>query len=377
MPQDPDKVRVREVRHVRADLASLANRRQQERGLVPIVDATWIELVCENDSAFLPKEQDLIIAVPPCDVAKGDLIEPCEAEHVATTLPPPPASLGLGLPVSPDSASVPERLTYAHRLTRAGRGWTALCTWPPVTQVLFETDGPQATVDAVNAFAKVVAPEPVRIESCGSDQMALTGMRGEVLAWSAAPVSRSVPFALAVAATDTRGWMRFRESAKLTVARDAATGLVMSDEHGNDARCALTPPFDPPRQLPGNYFREHARGRVEALRISKPGGLGWDALGAIAACRRFGRVTLMVDEQKRLVIAKGPNDMDPHRVEGAGVTTLDGRRNVPVEVPYTVALAIADGANNGAVEMTVDEAAGSLFREDYNILLQWPRHRSS
>lgn len=373
MSLDRDNVRVREVRAVCPEIISLANRRQQERSLAAIVNETWLELICEDDSAFRPEDQDLVIAVPPCAIAKGDLVDPAGVEHVATAMPPPPASLGLDVEQGHHGANVPAQLTYVHRLIRADDGWITLSEWLPATHVLFETDATPATLDSFNAFARIIAPGTLRIDSYGSDRLALSAVCDEIFAWSTAPVSRSAAFGFALAATYAMIWIRFRQSAKLTVLQDTAGGLVVTDERGAEARCPVEPLFERPQQLPADYFSSQTRGRVEALRISKPGGLGRDATGAVANCRLAGQVTFTVDERKQLVISTGGDESEPLIVDGPEFTTLGGRRNVPIEVPYRVALAIVDGAERGPVEVTVADGAGSVFRDDYGILLQWRR----
>ncbi|MDQ6805956.1 MAG: hypothetical protein M3065_13535 [Actinomycetota bacterium] len=94
-----------------------------------------------------------------------------------------------------------------------------------------------------------------------------------------------------------------------------------------------------------------------------------DALAAIANLRP-GDVTFTAGEDAGLLISGGA---DASKLAGPGFATLEDRRDVPIVVPYVVALALYDGAAGGAVDLTVDAKWGRLHRADQGVTEQWPR----
>ncbi len=95
-------------------------------------------------------------------------------------------------------------------------------------------------------------------------------------------------------------------------------------------------------------------GELESIGISASANLGSDAARLISSCRPAGAVVFSVEEQKRLLIRAAGDNRETVTVDRPGVTTLGGRRNVPIEAPYPPACAILMGAGKSELAVTVD-----------------------
>lgn len=343
------------------DLAQAAERWLAKNGLDDEIDESWLELVCEDGDVFTPENVMLHLAVQPCEVAAGDSADVSRTRTVGELWPGP------GAP----SDAKPKTLALARTFERCDDIWVGTCELPAPIRELFTIDAPEAMLSVMTATRRTLNRGVMSISGDPEGRISFTLVEGNVAAW--ASTEARVPEAFTY-------WLDARPAVELaTPLRDAthvvgslggAPDLIIQNEQGVEARCPVDEDGPTPTALPEDYFENQAQGRVEGIRIERQGGLGREALVAIADLRPRD-VTFVVADDASLVISDGPGDADPMTVGGPGFATVGDRRNMPIVVPYVVALAIHDGAAGGTVELIVDDRWGRLHRADHGITVQW------
>jgi len=206
-----------------------------------------------------------------------------------------------------------------------------------------------------------------------SGQLSFTVLEGDVVAWGS--TEALVPHAFTYwldAGPATALATPLRGASRVVGGLGIRPDLIIRNENDVEARCPVDETGPTPELLPEDYFEQHAQGEVVGLRIDREGGLGRDALAAIANLRPAD-VTFAVAGDGSLVISGGPDDGEPFTLDGAGITPLGDPRSTPIVVPYVVALAAHDGAVGGAVDLALDVHWGRLHRSDRAITVQWKR----
>lgn len=351
-----------ERRPISDELALAAERWLTRHRLGEVVDGSWLELVCEDGDVFRPDILMLHLAVPPCDVSPGDAVDAGRTQTIRRLWP------DVGAP----PGEVPKDLALARTFERRDDLWVGACEPPGPIRELFVVEDLDAMRSVMTATRRTLNRGAMGISGDPNGRLSFTLVEGNIVAW--ASTGARVPEAFTY-------WVDARPATQLATPLHDATHavgslgglpeLIIANEHGVEARCPLDDPRPTPVRLAQDYFENHAQGQVEGLRIDRRGGLGRDALTAIANLRPRD-VTFAVADDASLVICGGPDDADK-RIEGPGFSTLEDRRNTPIVVPYVVALAAHDGAKGGTVDLTVDAEWGRLHRADQGVTVQWMR----
>ena len=359
----PELFTVVERRTMSDELAHAAAAWLTRHGLAEEVDGTWLELVCEDGDVFRPDNIMLHLAVPPSEVSPGDSVDVGRARTVGRLWPYAGAS--------PDE--VPRDLALARTFERDDDVWVGTCELPRPVRELFTVEDPDAMLSVMTATRRTLNRGAMRISGDPSGRLSFTLVEANVAAWGS--TEACVPEAFTYwlnAGPATELAIPLRDATRVVGSLGGLPELIVANETGVEARCRLDEDRPAPVPLPQDYFENHAQGRIDALHIDRRGGLGRDALAAIARLRPAD-VTFAIDDDASLVISGDPDDADAFRLAGPGFASLDGRRNTPIAVPYVVALAIHDGATGGTVDLKVDGQRGHLHRADQGITVQWTR----
>ncbi|HWF74714.1 MAG TPA: hypothetical protein VG186_15295 [Solirubrobacteraceae bacterium] len=346
-----------ERRAISEELALAADRWLAQHGLGEEVDEGWLELVCEDGDVFRPDNIMLHLAVPPCEVAPGDSVDPSRTQTVARLWPE------VGAPAD----EVPRDLALARTFERRESLWVGACELPGPVRELFRVEDPAAMLAVMNATRRTLNRGAMNISGDPAGRLSFTLVDGDVAAWGS--IEARVPEAFSY-------WLDAGPAGALAEPlRDAtyAVGslgglddLIVANQEQVQARCPLEEDRPAPEPLPADYFENHFQGGVEGLRIDRAGGLGREALAAIAG-RSPGEVSFAIDDDGSLVIS------DAFKLPGPGFTWREDGQDVPIAVPYVVALAIYDGAAAGPVELAADARWGRLHRADHGVTVQWAR----
>lgn len=356
-----------ERRTISDELAVAAEAWLARYGLAPEVDGTWLELVCEDGDAFAPDKLMLHLAVPPCDVAAGDSVHVGRTQTVGQLWPEADAP--------PDA--VPKALAFARTFERVGNGWVGACELPGPVRQLFTVEQPDAMLAVMTATRRTLGRAAMGISGDPDGRLSFTVVEGQIAAWGSTEAEVPEAFIYWVDAGPAIELARPLEGATRAVGSlGAIPDIIITNEAGVEARCLLDDDRAAPVPLAEDYFGSHAEGRVEGLRVDRKGGLGREALAAIANVRP-GEVTLTVDADGSLVIGGGDDSEAgagaPFKLDGPGFATPDGGPSGPIVVPYVVALAIYDGAAGGVVDLKVDDRRGHLHRADQGVTVEWTR----
>jgi hypothetical protein len=345
------------------ELALAANRWLTSHGLPDEVDGSWLELVCEDGEVFRPDSVMLHLAVPPGDVAPGDAVAVGRTQTVAQLWPEAGAPVG----------TVQRHLALARTFEHGNDGWVGACELPGPVRELFTVEHPDAMLSLLNATRRTLNRGILSLSGDPDGGLVFTVVEGTIAAWGS--TEAQVPEAFTC-------WLHALPAVALATALQNTTrvvgslggldDLILTNEQGIEARCLLEDEHPAPDPLPEDYFENHAQGGVEGVRIDREGGLGRDAIAAIANLRPR-EVTFAVTDDASLVISGGPEDDEAFKLEGPGFAALGDRRNTPIVVPYVVALAVYDGASGGTVDLTVDARWGRLYRADQGVTVQWRR----
>jgi hypothetical protein len=352
-----------ERRAISDELVEAADYWLTHHGLDEEVDASWLELVCEDGDVFRPDNIMLHLAVPPCEVSPGDAVDVERAQTVGRLWPDEWAQAG----------EVPRDLALARTFEHRDALWVGACELPGPERELFRVEDPQGMLAVMNATRRTLNRGAMCISGDPAGRLSFTVVEGDIAAWGSAKAR--VPEAFTY-------WLDAGPATKLAVPLQDATyvvaglggrsELIVTNEDGVEARCPPDDERPAPAPLAQDYFESHAQGQVEGLRVDREGGLGRDALVAIAS-HRPGQVTLTVDDDASLRISGAPGETDAFELTGPGFAPLEDRRNVAIVVPYVVALALYDGAAAGTVDLIVDAQWGRLHRADQGITVQWRR----
>ena len=349
-----------ELRPISDDLRLAADEWLARNGLGEELGEDWLELVCEDGDVFTPDKLMLHLAVPPGEVVAGDSVDVARAQTVGQLWPQADAPPN----------EVPRHLALARTFERRDDTWFAACELPGPVRELFTVEHPKAMLSVMEATRRTLNRGLMSISGDPSGRLSFTLVEGDIAAW--ASTEALVPEAFTYwldARPATELATPIRDATRVVGSLGALDDLIIANEREVQARCVLEDDQPAPEPLPEDYFENHAEGRVEGLSVDREGGLGREALAAIANLRP-GDVTFALADDTSLVIAGGPDDAEPFRIGGPGFAA---RGNAPIAVPYVVALALYDGAAGGTVELTVDARWGRLHRADQGITVQWRR----
>jgi hypothetical protein len=345
------------------ELAQAAEEWLARHGLAGEVDGTWLELVCEDGDVFRPDNIMLHLAVPPCDVATGDSVDVGRAQTVGRLWPDEWSQAG----------EVPRDLALARTFERNADLWVGACELPGAVRELFSAEDPDSMLSVMNATRRTLNRGALSVSGDPAGRVSFTVVEGDAAAWGSAKARVPEAFAYWLEAGPAIELGRpFRDATHVVGSLGALSELIVTNQDGVEARCPLDDDRPAPEPLPEDYFESRAQGRVEGLRIERPGGLGREALAVIAGLRP-GHVAFAVADDGSLLISGGSDDAEPFTLLGPGFVTREDRRNVPIVVPYVVALAVHDGAPAGVVDLAVDDKWGRLHRADLGITVQWAR----
>jgi hypothetical protein len=304
----------------------------------------------------------LHLAVPPSEVSPGDSVDVGRTQTVAELWPAEDAPPG----------EVPKTLALARTLEHKDDIWVAACELPGPVRELFTVEHPEAMLSVMNATRRTLGRGALSISGDPDGRLSFTLVEGDIAAWGSTEAGVPEAFTYWVNAGPSMELATpLKDAAHVVGSLSSIPDIIIKNEQGVEARCLLQDARPDPVRLPPDYFENQAEGRVEGLRIDRQGGLGRDALAAIAKLRP-GDVTLAVADDASLVI-EGPDDSDTFKLVGPGFATLDGRPSAPIVVPYEAALAMHDGASGGTVEIAMDAQWGRLHRADQGITVQWRR----
>jgi hypothetical protein len=352
-----------ERRPISGELAEAAAAWLIRHRLEEEIDEGWLELVCEDGDVFTAETVMLHLAVPPSEAAQGDELDVGRTQMVGELWPEPGAPAG----------SVPRSLALARTLERRDNVWIGACELPGPVRDLFTVDQPAALLAVMNATRRTLGRGPMSISGEPDGQLTFTLIEGALTAWGSTPAEVGEAF---------RYWVDSGPAMQLATPLEGASRVVGSlgglsdlmirNDQGVEARCFLDEDQPVPEPLPDDYFENHAHGGVEGLRVDREGGLGRDALAAIASLRPHD-VTLHVTDGGSLVISGGQDDAPAFEVGGPGFSTPADGSGATIVVPYMVALALYDGAVGGPVDVAVDARHGRLRRTDQSITVEWAR----
>lgn len=354
--------KVVELRAISDELGLASQDWLDRHGVDQEVDETWLELICEDGDVFTADQLMLHLAVPPCEVSPGDSVDVARTQTVAQLWPDADAG--------PDE--VPRHLALARTFERRDGNWVGACELPAPIRELFTVERPQAMLSVMNATRRTLGRGAMSISGDPNGRLSFTLVEGNMAAWGSTEATAPEAFTYWLDAGPATALATPLEGAIQVVGSlGGVPDLIITNDQGIEARVPLDEDQPAPTLLPEDYFEQHAQGPVEGLRIDRQGGLGREALAAIAN-HRPGNVTFVVADDASLVIS-GSADADTFTLDGPGFAPREDRRNAPIEVPYLVALAIYDGAIGGTVELAMDAHWGRLHRADQGITVQWTR----
>jgi hypothetical protein len=359
-----------ERRAISEDLTLAAQRWLTQRGLDEQVDDEWLELVCEDGDAFRPDNLMLHVAVPACEVSAGDSIEVGRTQTVAERWPEPGAPAG----------EVPRHLALARTIERVDDRWVGACELPGPVRELFTVERPDAMLAVMTATRRTLNRGVMSITGDPAGTLLFTVVEGDAAAWGSIEAEVPEVFTCWLDARPAVGLAGpLRDSTRVVGGLGALSDLILTNERGGEARCPLEEDGPVPVPLAPEHFESNAQGPVERLRIDRAGGLGRDALAAIAKLQP-GAVAFTVAGDGSLRIdagvdgtggdSAGDSDGETFELAGPGFTAAD---SAPIVVPYVVALSLYDGAAAAPVELTVDDRWGRLHRADHGITVEWRR----
>jgi hypothetical protein len=352
-----------ERRPISSELVQAASTWLTRHRLEEEIDEGWLELVCEDGDVFTAETVMLHLAVPPSEVAPGDEVDVGRTQTVGELWPEPGAPPG----------EVPRALALARTLERRDKVWVGACELPGPVRDLFTVEQPAAMLAVMNATRRTLGRGPMSISGDRDGRLTFTLVEGAVTAWGSTQAEVPEAFRYWVdsgpameLATPLQG------ASEVTGSLGGLSDLIIRNDRGGEARCFLDDDHPIPEPLPDDYFENHAQGRVEVLRIDREGGLGREALAAIAKLRPHD-VTLQITDRGSLVISGDRDDAPAFELGGPGFSTLADRPATTIVVPYMVALALYDGAVGGPVDITLDARHGRLRRADLGITVEWVR----
>jgi hypothetical protein len=350
-----------ERRPISDELATAAEQWLIRNGIEEEVGADWLELVCEDGDVFRPDNIMLHLAVPLCEVAPGDSVDAGRAQTVGRVWPDEWAQVG----------EVPRDLVLARTFERREDLWVGACELAAPVRELFSVEDPEAMLAVMNATRRTLNRGVLSISGDPDEKLTFTVVEGDIAAWGTTRARVPEAFRYWLDGGPAMELARpLREATHVVGGLGAASDLIVTNQEGVRSRCRLEADRPAPEPLAEDHFERHAQGRVEGLRVDRQGGLGREALAAIANLRPR-EVSFAVADDGSLVIAG--DDADAFTLAGPGFATRDDRRNTPVVVPYVVALAIHDGAAGGVVDLAVDDRWGRLHRADQGVTVQWAR----
>ena len=343
---------VTERRPISEELAEAADRWLYKHRLDDAVDESWLELVCEDGEEFSADKMMLHLAAPPSEVAPGDSLDVGRAQAVGESYPQPGAPVG----------EVPRLLALARTFERDKNGWLAVCQLPAPAHELFTVEDPGAVLAVMNATRRTLARGLFGISGDpGTGLLTFTMVEGAMVARASVAADVKEEFACWFDSGPAQELAHpFIGAGNVLGGLGDQSELIVISDKQVIGRCfpeAAPPPPEPP-----------AIGAAgPRWRVDRPGGLGRDALKAIADLRPR-EVTLTITAGGALVISGGSEDFT---LEGPGLEST--HPDVPVVLPYMMALAFYDGAVGGAVDVELDEntASGRLHRSDLDLTVEW------
>jgi hypothetical protein len=356
--------KVVERRTISDELASASERWVTRNGLTVEVDEEWLELVCEDGDVFTPENRMLHLAVPPCEVAPGDSADLGRTQTVGEIWPDE------GAPAE----EVPKQLALALTFEHHDDAWIGKCALPPPIRDLFTTEDPAAMLSVLTATRRTLGAGALSISGDPGGRLSFTIVDGAIAASASTEARIPEPFTYWLGAGPAMALEApLRDATRVEGGLGARPDLIITNDLEVEGRCLIDDDQPPPPVLPEDHFESQPEGRVDGLRVDREGGVGREALAAIAALRP-GEVTLAVADDGSLVISGGDgDDATTFTLDGPGFTALGDRRGTHIVVPYVVALAIYDGASGGAVDLTVDARWGRLHRADLGLTVEWTR----
>ena len=306
-------VRVVDRTDIGEPLLSMARRWQEQRGIEPLADTNWLKVTCEDDDAFAPGEGSLLIVLPPCAIAPGDLLEVEGAEELGLVLP----DMGSG--------EVPTTQLLGVEIEPVGDGWRASCPPAPAGVELFRLEPPEPAIRAFTAHHESLPGYGALIQGFGEHSVLnLTGVVGEIVARASVPVLRTVDFWVWIPRGLPLNLKRFVDRQPDVAAYWTPQGmLVWRGQDGRELLCETNNQAVPP--IPDarpDHFAGRADGELESIAIAAATRLGAEAAELISSCRPAGAVVFSVDEEQRMLIRAAGRDGEMVTIEGPGFTTL-------------------------------------------------------
>jgi hypothetical protein len=301
----------------------------------------------------------LHLAVPPCQVSAGDSVDVGRTQSVGELWPQVGAPPG----------EVPRALALALTLEQRDNVWVGACELPGPVRELFTVEDPGAMLSVMTATRRTLGRGSLAITGDPKRGLTFTLLEGTMAAWATTPATVPEAFTYWLDSGPAMGLATALEgAARVTGSLGGLSDFMIANEHGVQARCFLDEERPAPALLGDDYFAHGAAG----LGIERPGGLGREALAAIASLRPR-EVTFQLSGDGRLVISGGPEDPAPFRLDGPGFRAGGEGADLALVVPYMVALALYDGAAGGPVDLIMDAHHGRLHRADHGITVEWQR----
>lgn len=353
-----------ERRPVSEDLALASNDWLMRNRLDPEVDESWLELVCEDGEIFRPDNIMLHLAVPPCDVAPGEEVDPRLTQGLAEVYPEP------GAPAE----TVPKFLALARTFERTDNVWVGICKLPGPTRELFTVEPTDAMLAVMNATRRTLNRGMMSISGDPRGTLTFAVVEDEMAAWGSTEAEVPEAFTYWVDAGPATALAKpLKDATRVVGGIGPLSDIIITNDQGVEGRCLFIEELPAPVQLAEDHFETQADGRVEGLSFDRPGGLGRDALAAIADLRPGGVVTFALSGDGSLAISGGSENGGEFVVPGPGFSAAGNGSDVSVAVPYPVALAVYDGAVGGTVDLLTDDRWGRVHRADQGITVQWRR----
>ena len=345
------------------ELEAAGQRWLSEHGIIDEVDESWLEIVCEDGDTFTREKLLLHLAVPPCEVSPGDSIDVGRTRTVGRLWPGPGAS----------KDEVPQDLALARTVERRDDIWVAKCELPGPVRELFTVERPAAMLSVMNATRRTLVGGAMSISGDPDGRLTFTAVADNIVVRGSTEARVPEDFTYWLDAGPAMGLAAPLEAASRVVGSlGGLSDLIIINDQGVEARCFLDGERPALVALAEDYFEQDAQGRVEGMRIDRQGGLGREALVAIAS-HRPRDVTFTLTADGGLVISGDSEGDDPFELDASGLAAFEDQPGTPIVVPYLVALAIHDGAKGGIVELTVDARWGRVHRHDQGITVEWSR----
>lgn len=351
--------RIKGISPIDDDLLDCVQDWQRKRAVAPPADRTWLRIACQFVDG--QDEVEFLVAAPPFGGTVGELVD-VEETHTLRILTP-----------ETTDHRPPRAEAIAISVERGERGWRCGCPPPPISNELFSLD--EEAVTALDAFRTLSLGHGALVMGWEThSQINLTSMMQSALARAALAHVNTRDFAIWMPHGIPFEIFRVARNRKPLHCSWSPTGtLVLRD----DANAELLADFHPAPsvQLPELPTWDHfgaAPADAEAIRIEKHGGLPFDALTTITSQRPSGWVTFVVDELHTLRITT-EMPASEFSVEGPGFTTSGGRRNVPITVPYEVAVGLHSSSKLSPVALWADASWGILELEALPVQMVWRR----